>query len=197
MDTDLFSYKPRWPATTRGFGAEWQPLGLLSLGRRARWAHWQPFGSRCPVLQSSISPRPLCHSPTTGLDWLVSLLSGHRHMRKRGEGLCDWSPSRWDIWGYFPWAPMPVDSSNSTPASALGELLLSYRRQTWETSHQGACPSLTSGWACDPSQGNQISPGPISSRCLCALRELSQLLSLLDWHSSFQPSFLSSPISLQ
>lgn len=82
MDTDLFACKPRWPATTQGFEVEWWPLYLLSLGHRSRWAHWQPFGTRCPVLQRSISPHSLCHSPTKGLGWLVSLLSDHRHMER-------------------------------------------------------------------------------------------------------------------
>lgn len=86
IDTDLFAYKPRLWATTLGFGAESQPLGLLSLGCRAWWAHWQPFETRSPVLQSSISLHPLCHSPTTGLGWLVSHLSSHGDMEKI-EGL--------------------------------------------------------------------------------------------------------------
>lgn len=148
VGTDLFAYKPRLGATTLGFGAESQPLVLLSLGHKAWWARWQPFGTRSPVLWSSISPRPLCHSPTTGLGWLVSLLSG-QGTREREKAYMTGhqvdgtsavtSPQHLCQWVLVT-APQFVFGGTTPLLLSLGE-----------TTHQGARPSLTSGWACHPS----------------------------------------------
>lgn len=196
VGTDLFAYKPRLGATTLGFGAESQPLVLLSLGHKAWWARWQPFGTRSPVLWSSISPRPLCRSPTTGLGWLVSLLSG-QGTREREKAYMTGhqvdgtsavtSPQHLCQWVLVT-APQFVFGGTTPLLLSLGE-----------TAHQGARPSLTSGWHVtqvgssrpslpdfELSEKNQrIENGwsklSVCSWYLCIPGELCRFLAFWDW----------------